>query len=111
MLPTKKIAKPWRKNLRNRGARVSSSPISGQPIEITLTGIGLANRGANFLPVAAGSKVAQFRVLAAVLATLIATCSIPQFPVAAHKLFIYIASMTQRPVKIYCEATETCHGL
>ena len=70
VLPTKKLAKPRRKHLRNRGARVSSSPISGQPIEITLTVTGLANRGATFLPAAAGSKVAQFRGLATVLATL-----------------------------------------
>ena len=65
-----KIAKPRHKHLQNRGTRVSSSPIFGQPIEITLTGIGLANRGATFLPAAAGSKVAQFCGLAAVLATL-----------------------------------------
>ena len=70
MLPTKNVAEPRHEHLRNRGARVSSSPIYGQPIEITLTGIGLANRGANFLPTAAGSKVAQFRGLAVVLATL-----------------------------------------
>ena len=69
VLPTKKLP--------NRGASTSEtaaqesqvaqfpvSPISSQPIEITLTGIGLANRGANFLPAAAGSKVAQFRGLA-----------------------------------------------
>ena len=59
------------KMLPNHGARVSSSPISGQPIEITLTGIGLVNRGANFLPAAAGSKVAQSRGLAAVFVTLL----------------------------------------
>ena len=43
-----KVAKPRRKHLRNRAARVSSSPISGQPIEITLTVIGSANWGTHF---------------------------------------------------------------
>ena len=40
--------------------------------------IGSANRGATFLPAAAGSKVAQFHSLAAVfaLATLVAFCEV-----------------------------------
>ena len=45
VLPTKNFAKPRRKYLRNHSATVSSSSISGQPIEITLIVIGSANHG------------------------------------------------------------------
>ena len=70
MLPTKKLPNRSASTSETAAQGSQVAQFAGQPIEITLTGIGLANRGAKFLPAAAGSKVAQFRGLAAVLATL-----------------------------------------
>ena len=60
----KNFAKPWRIYLSNRGAR-------SKPIEIRVADIS-QNRGASVFRRFSWSKVAQFRGLAVVLATLVA---------------------------------------